>query len=255
MTTALIPERAARIDSLILKSGGHRPPTDGDIQACIMEAVAWVAGEPWSDHPQCASPTIAAFMRRWNDDLGDTDRQALKPYITRLVGSKGTKAQEDQRGWMAADWMVHFHLPLWLRAAGLDDQAAQVEALPTVTSRADWLACGPTIDAVRDVTWPLRDSWSKKIRGAVKAELEKRGLTAVAAAVAVAAAAADAVAVAAAAAVAAAVARWSHVYWAIRDAVRARLQEVLNTKLAEPRAAAKASAVDLLERMLAVTNS
>ena len=74
--------RELDLDTLILKAGGH--PEDGEF--CIMEAVAFVAGEPWSDHPACASQVIGAFMRSWNDALDDEGRQKLKPYVRRLVG-------------------------------------------------------------------------------------------------------------------------------------------------------------------------
>ena len=63
--------------NLMLAYGGHTKPEDG---MCAMEAVAWIAGERWSDHPKCASPVIGAFMRRWNDVLDDEGRQLLKPY-------------------------------------------------------------------------------------------------------------------------------------------------------------------------------
>ncbi len=42
-----------------------------------MEAAAFIAGEPWSDHPACVCPVIAAFMRSWNDGLSDKDRNRL----------------------------------------------------------------------------------------------------------------------------------------------------------------------------------
>ncbi len=53
--------------------GAHAPTTTptGDRDLCIMEAVAFMAGEPWSDSPACASPVIAAFLRSWNDALSD----------------------------------------------------------------------------------------------------------------------------------------------------------------------------------------
>jgi hypothetical protein len=57
------------LESLVLAKGSHNPDEG---EACVMEAVAFVAGEPWSDSPTCASPVIAAFLRRWNDDLSDT---------------------------------------------------------------------------------------------------------------------------------------------------------------------------------------
>ena len=80
------------LDELHLEHGAHAKPDDG---MCVMEAVAYIAGEPWSDTPECASPVIGAFLRSWNDSLDDDTRQSLKPYITRLVGSKSTDEVED----------------------------------------------------------------------------------------------------------------------------------------------------------------
>lgn len=110
----ILQDRLSQIAGLQLEAGGHNSIDDG---CCIMEAVAFVAGEPWSDHPECASKVIGAFMRRWNDVVDDEGRQELKAWIPRLVGSKGTAEQEDARGWMATDWLVHSYLPLWLRTA------------------------------------------------------------------------------------------------------------------------------------------
>lgn len=81
------------LDGLFLSVGKHDP--DGEM--CVMEAVAYVAGERWSDAPACASPVIGAFLRAWNDCLPDDDRQTLKRYIPRLVGSNGTAEQENAR--------------------------------------------------------------------------------------------------------------------------------------------------------------
>lgn len=83
------PERLAEIGKLY--SGGHSPNSDGAM--CAMEAVAYIAGESWSDHPKCACPVIATFMRSWNDALPDDQRNALLlPVVPRLVGTKGSKA-------------------------------------------------------------------------------------------------------------------------------------------------------------------
>src|SRR6185437_13825458 len=94
-----------------LKSGAHEGPDDG---VCIMEAVAYVAGEPWSDQPECACAVISVFLRAWNDALPDDERDALlRPLIPLLVGTKGTKALEHRRSLMAADWLVRVHTPAW----------------------------------------------------------------------------------------------------------------------------------------------
>ena len=59
-----------------LKAGTH-----SDHKAmCIMEAVAFVARERWSDEPVCACPVISAFLREWNDVLSDKERdEFLQP--------------------------------------------------------------------------------------------------------------------------------------------------------------------------------
>jgi len=144
----VIPERLAEVmaDDFKLGSGAHTSWKRG---ACELEAVAYVAGEAWSDHPACASPVIGAFLRSWNDQLDDTTRQTLKQYIARLVGSAGTPEQEDQRAWMALDWLVRTYTPAWLRLAGLNAQAATMAGLPEFRAGMDVPSVRPAIDAVR----------------------------------------------------------------------------------------------------------
>ena len=145
----IINDRLPAIETLVLAEGAHEPPTNGVVDACIMEAVAWVAGEPWSDHPACASQVIGAFLRSWNDTLPDDARQTLKPYVARLVGSAGTTEQEDARAWMALDWLVRTYAPAWLRLAGLTAQADTLAGLGEFMAGMDVPAIRPTINAVR----------------------------------------------------------------------------------------------------------
>ena len=101
-----------------LSSGDHGGIDEG---MCVMEAVAYVAGEPWSDAPACACPVITAFMVSWNDSLPsneDRDR-LLKPLIPSIVGTRSTPEVEQRRATMAADWLIRVHTPAWLRAAKL----------------------------------------------------------------------------------------------------------------------------------------
>ena len=96
-----------------LSAGGHEHVDEG---ACFMEAVAYVAGEPWSDKPACACPVLGAFMRAWNDDLPEADRdRLLRPLVRRLVGSRSTPEVEARRSWLAMDWLVRTNAPTWLR--------------------------------------------------------------------------------------------------------------------------------------------
>lgn len=110
-----------------LAKGTHSNPDEG---MCAMEAVAYVAGEPFSDHPKCASPVISAFLRAWNDALPDKDRnRLLRPLIPNLVGSRGTQEVEVRRSYLALDWLVRVHTPAWLRLAQLDEHATTLEGL------------------------------------------------------------------------------------------------------------------------------
>ena len=97
-----------------LKAGGHNPP-NGTAEACVMEAVAFVAGEPWSDHPACVSPCIGAFLRNWNDALPtDADRdRLLRPLIPTVIGTRTNDADEQTRAFMAMDWLMRECVPAW----------------------------------------------------------------------------------------------------------------------------------------------
>ena len=96
-----------------LSAGAHEHVDEG---ACFMEAVSYVAGEPWSDTPACACPVLGAFMRAWNDDLPEADRaRLLRPLVLRLVGSRSTPEVEARRSWLAMDWLVRTNAPAWLQ--------------------------------------------------------------------------------------------------------------------------------------------
>lgn len=138
--------RPLDLDTLFLAAGAHDSPQDG---MCVLEAVAYLAGEPHTDHPRCASPVIGAFLRAWNDALADADRQELKRYIGRLVGSAASAEVEERRAWMACDWLVRTHTPAWLRLAGLTAQADRLAALPEL-SPGTVRSVKPVIEAVQE---------------------------------------------------------------------------------------------------------
>ena len=111
-----------------------------------MGAVAYVAGEEWSDSPECASPVISAFMRSWNDSLDAEGRQKLKPYIPRLVGTAASREVEEARAFMAGDWQVRVFTPAWLELAGVTEAAAALRALPPLMDLAAVKDAYPAID-------------------------------------------------------------------------------------------------------------
>ncbi len=116
------------LDDVTLRKGAHDNRKDG---VCLLEAVAWFAGEEHSDGPECACPVLIGMGQQLNDLLPDHKRIRLLPMVPRIVGTKGDGMAE-RRGLMAADWLVRTYTPTWLRLAKLDAEADALEALPEI---------------------------------------------------------------------------------------------------------------------------
>ena len=160
-----IKGRELDLDALVLAHGAHEP----DHTFCVLEAVAWVAGEPWSDHPSCASRVIGAFLRNWNDSMGDADRQMLKPLIPRLVGTAASAKVETKRAWMATDWLARVQAPAWFRLANRIELAESLEGLSELVDAKSATAAQPTLDAARDAAWDAaRDAARAAARDAAR---------------------------------------------------------------------------------------
>ena len=126
-----MPSPTLDLDQLVLARGAHHNRSNG---LCVMEAVAWLAGERHTDNPDCVSPAIASFLRAWNDQLNDNTRQILKPLIPRVVGTRTTDEDEETRAWLATDWLAREFAPAWLDLAGLTDHADRLRKLDALTS-------------------------------------------------------------------------------------------------------------------------
>jgi hypothetical protein len=68
----------------ILSWGSHRSPADG---ACFMEMASFLAGERWSDRPNCTHPLLASVARSVNDYITDAGRHRLLPLLPRYMGT------------------------------------------------------------------------------------------------------------------------------------------------------------------------
>ena len=66
-----------------------------------MEMASFLAGERWSDHPQCTHPLLAAMAREINDRVGDRARQDLVPMIPSVVGLNADDKRID--AWIARE--------------------------------------------------------------------------------------------------------------------------------------------------------
>jgi hypothetical protein len=78
-----------RIESLRLEPGSHASPEQG---VCIVELASILAKEKFSDEPDCVCDVIGAFLRSWNDRASYVDRQRLRPYGARIVGTRSGRA-------------------------------------------------------------------------------------------------------------------------------------------------------------------
>jgi hypothetical protein len=115
-----------------------------------LELAAWCAHEPHTDQPAAVSPVLAAFVRWWAAGLDDAERQRLKPFVPRLVGTAvptpaeaarpgvdpepGSTASADRaRRWLAVDWLVKTQAAAWLRLAGLVEAADRLDQIGELT--------------------------------------------------------------------------------------------------------------------------
>lgn len=110
--------------------GTHAEPHNG---RCAMEWVSYLANEAHSDEPACVSPALRAFCIALNDGLEHRPRQRLRPYLARTIGTAGDGLDE-QRAWMAMDWLIRTHAPTWLSLAGLPDAADRLRMLSAVVA-------------------------------------------------------------------------------------------------------------------------
>ena len=165
MTSLIIPERLTAIAQASLGAGSHEE--NAEHQMCVMEAVAFVAGEPWSDAPACACPVITSFCVSWNDSLpNDADRdRLLKPLIPKIVGTRSTPEVEERRSYMALDWLIRVHTPKWLdMVPALHERAKELRELDAIVDMAGATAAGVKVrlaqkdaaaagDAAWDAAW------------------------------------------------------------------------------------------------------
>src|ERR1700682_5885671 len=107
-----------------LSIGNHKRFEDG---ACAMELAAHIAGEEWSDHPQCVCEVLAAASRAANDKGTQWVRDELRNRIPQLVGSRATRAIAIKRMESLAWFAIRVAAPIALRARGFHEHADKLE--------------------------------------------------------------------------------------------------------------------------------
>ncbi len=78
----------------VLSRGKHRNPRKG---ACFMEYASLLAGEKWSDHPDCTHPLLASVARQVNDHASDEARARLVTFVPSVIGLNGNDPRIDVR--------------------------------------------------------------------------------------------------------------------------------------------------------------
>jgi hypothetical protein len=134
------------LGAITLDVGSHEGRDNG---VCLLEAVAWWAGEPHGDHPACVSPVLAAFGRELNDQLDADGRALLIPLIPLLAGSFDP-ARESERMFRLADAAVRAWAPAALERHGLRAQAATLRAIVPLTDSRTAAAATAVTTAVYD---------------------------------------------------------------------------------------------------------
>ena len=143
-----LEERLAQVKTL--GTGKHKDIEHG---MCVMEATAYIAGEPWSDKPQCVCPVITTFMVTWNDSLPSDDERnrLLKPLIPLIVGTRSTPEIEKKRSYMVLDWLIRVYTPKWLDLVpALQEHAVALRGLDVIADMAGATAAGKNVDAAWD---------------------------------------------------------------------------------------------------------
>lgn len=125
-------------DFLPTLSAGSHDAEHGE--ACVMEYVSLLAGEEWSDRPECTHPMLAHEARTTNDLLRDSDRSRLVPLIGRLFGTT-----ED-----SPEIRARLRITQARQVITLIEPDARARALAAVERAESWIGRDGTEDDVRD---------------------------------------------------------------------------------------------------------
>ena len=147
----------SRLHGIAWEKGSHQP----DHTMCIMEAVAYVNGETWSDHPACADPGITkACIYAW-DGSDDATRKKMVELIPEIVGTSSIPPKKLRYFW--ADKAVRVFAPAALEKAGLKEEAEKLRALPKIDSPS---AESAARSAARSAAWSAAESAARSAESA-----------------------------------------------------------------------------------------
>jgi len=146
MTTTIVPERLARLDTITLDKGAHESPEHG---MCFIEFADWLAGGKGRDNAPTVSPVIRAYGIALNDEWDLEQRQKLRPYGPRVVGTAGD-GQDEARSYLALDWLIRTYTPAWLDLAGFTVEAKALRDLRRIVDLVAAQAAWPVVKDARN---------------------------------------------------------------------------------------------------------
>lgn len=94
----------------VLSHGGHKNPKDG---ACVMEMVSYIAGEHWTDRPDCVHEVIQEIARNVNDFVSDDNRNVITEMIPRFIGTDKIKGKKRLTQLTAEKMQAHPDMARW----------------------------------------------------------------------------------------------------------------------------------------------
>jgi hypothetical protein len=177
--TTTFEERLQRLERTDLKHGAHASIEQG---ACAMEMLSYLADEPWSDHPACASPMLAAFLRTWNDHLQtDEDRNRLiRPLLPLLLDTRQSVDIENRRAMRVYDWLVRVFTPAWLELhPELTEHATALRALAPLVDEQAARAAQPVSEAASNAASAAWSAAGSAARSAARSAAESAAWSAV----------------------------------------------------------------------------
>jgi hypothetical protein len=141
------------VDAITLAKGAHDSCEDG---TCLFEAYNLLVRHVMTDAcPPGVSPVLHSYGMALNDCFGDGKRQQLKRFLPQPDGSDilaGTADDglDEQRGYLALDWLIRTYTPAWLDLAGLTAEAAELRALRRIVDVAAAQSAGPVVRSARE---------------------------------------------------------------------------------------------------------
>ena len=119
---------------------------------CVMAATSIVAGEEFSDAPECVCPTIRSLLITLNDSYGsnnDLREQHLSHLPWLIIGTRGTITHQVTRCHLLAHWAITTAASHALRSAELEDEAKSLETIKSWVTRDNAANAARAANAVR----------------------------------------------------------------------------------------------------------